>query len=59
MDFEALFVSDEATIFETTMDDVDEAKRKIEEHYGVRLSNDEIYLPLWQILDLLQERRIG
>jgi hypothetical protein len=48
-----IFVSDEATIFDVTGDPADEIIEKIDKHYGVHLTVDQLRMPLWKLLDFL------
>jgi hypothetical protein len=52
-----IFISDRATLLDIWGADEVEMIVRCERHYGVRLSEGELRLPFWQLLDLLDERR--
>ena len=56
-DQETFFVSDEATIWDVSMAAEDELLERCRGHYGVMISREELNLPLWQLLPLLDQRR--
>jgi len=56
-DEEPLFISDEATIYDLSMSDTAEISDRIQRSYGIDVTTDEIKLPLWKLLDLLERRR--
>ena len=57
-DEEPIFVSDEATLWDVSMSDVDEVLGRVRKYYGVSLSLEETQqFPLWNLLRLLDERR--
>ena len=53
-----LFVSDEASVFDLCTLTASDLVQRIGKHYGVSMSGDELRLPLWQLLDLLSERKV-
>lgn len=57
-DEEPMFVSDEATLWDASMSDVDTVLGRPRRYYEVSLSLEETQqFPLWKLLRLLDERR--
>jgi hypothetical protein len=57
-DQQTFFVSDEATIWDVSMMDPEELLQRCEQHYGVPVSREDLKLPLWELLPMLDQRRI-
>jgi hypothetical protein len=53
-DVRPLFVSDEANLFGLSGDSTEQIIRKIREHYGRILGIEELRMPVWKLLDLLE-----
>jgi hypothetical protein len=53
-DLRPWFVSDEATIFDISGDSTEEIVKQIKVHYGVLLTQDQLRMPVWKLLDLLE-----
>jgi len=57
-DYEPLFVSDETTIWDVSAaSNANELATQLRTYYGVDVSSDELNLPLWKLLRILDERR--
>ena len=56
-DYEPLFIGDEATIWDVSMDSAEELLRRCSEHYGTAVSMDDLNQPLWKLIPQLDERR--
>ncbi len=56
-DYEPLFVGDEATVWDVSMDSAEEILRRCSEHYGIAVSMEELNQPLWKLIPQLDERR--
>ena len=52
-----LFVSDDATVFDICSDDEHSLITKVADKYGVRLSNQQLQLKIWQLVDLLSDAK--
>jgi hypothetical protein len=50
-------VSDEATLYDISSDDVADLSARCRQHYGVGLEPHHLQLPLWQLLDHLEKVR--
>ncbi|MBF0366486.1 MAG: hypothetical protein HQK50_13015 [Oligoflexia bacterium] len=50
------FVSDDASIFDISTDDKAVLINRIRTHYKVEISENELHLKLWQLLDLIRHR---
>lgn len=58
-DEKSIFVSDEATIWDVSMASKQDLLARLRTHYGVAISDDDLTLPLWRLLRLLDDRRTG
>jgi hypothetical protein len=56
-DYEPMFVSDEATIWDVSVSTADELLEQCSKYYGKVLSEDDLNLPLWKLLRQLNEGR--
>jgi hypothetical protein len=52
-----LLVTDEATLYSVSSDAEAELSARCREHYGVGLEPSDFHLPLWRLLDHLDEVR--
>ena len=52
------FVSDEATLFDIIVGEEGQVIRRCEMHYGVKIGASEFEIPVWQLLDYLEARRL-
>lgn len=51
------FVSDAATVYDIYVGDEAELIEKCEQHYGVEINRSLFQVPLWQLLDYLDQNR--
>jgi hypothetical protein len=56
-DEEPLFISDEATIWDVSMASLDDLLKRLSEHYGVSVSEDDLRAPLWKLVSELDKKR--
>lgn len=56
-DYEPLFIGDEATIWDVSMESAEEMLRRCSEYYGTSVSLEDLKQPLWKLLPQLDERR--
>lgn len=56
-DYEPLFIGDEATVWDLSMDSAEEVRRRCSEHYGIVVSMEELDQPLWELISQLNQRR--
>jgi hypothetical protein len=56
-EYEWLFLSDEATIWDVSMAAPEELLRRCSEYYGTAVSLDDLKQPLWKLLPQLSARR--
>jgi hypothetical protein len=56
-DEDPAFVSDEATLRDISLEPYEELARKVEEHYGYRMSGWDFERSFWSLLDELQRSR--
>jgi len=56
-DEESLFVSDEATLWDVSMSDVNDVLERIRKYYGVAVTLEDTKQPLWKLLRLLDAKR--
>ena len=52
-------VTDEATLFDLTLEDESLLLSKIEKHYQVKVSQAQLKKPFWKLLDYLEEHRVN
>lgn len=55
-DMRPWFLADEATVYEVSMDMPEEIIEKIGREYAVEVSVEQLSLPLWRLLDFLDNR---
>jgi hypothetical protein len=51
-----IFVSDDATVFDISSDDESVLLSKIINTYNVTLSNKDLHLKVWQLIDLINKK---
>lgn len=56
-DEQPYFVSDEATLYDIFVGDEVELNDRCEAHYGVRLHASDFSIPVWRLIDELEDRR--
>jgi hypothetical protein len=56
-DEEAIFVSDEATIWDVSMAAPEELRKACSDYYRVPVSMEDLKLPLWKLIPSLNQRR--
>ena len=54
---EPLFVSDEATLLDVSGSPPEEIARRCAAYYGANVTEDDLVIPLWRLLPLLEARR--
>ena len=54
---ESIFVSDEATIWDASMEAPEELRRACSDYYEVPVSMEDLKVPLWELIPSLNERR--
>ena len=52
-------VSDEACMFDVSLETAEELTRRMSEYYKTPISPDDLKTPLWQLLPNLERRRMG
>ena len=50
------FVSDEASVYDITLEDDEEVLKKIKRKYGLSLNHCWLKKPIWQLLDHLKKK---
>ena len=56
-DYEPLFIGDEATVWDLSMDSAEEILKRCSEYYGTPVSMEDLKQPLWKLIPQLDERR--
>jgi hypothetical protein len=56
-EYEPVFVGDEATIWDVSMETPEELLRRCSEHYRTSVSIEDLKQPLWKLILQLNERR--
>jgi hypothetical protein len=56
-EYEPVFVGDEATIWDVSMETPEELLRRCSEHYRTSASIEDLKQPLWKLIRQLNERR--
>jgi hypothetical protein len=56
-EYEPVFVADEATIWDVSMEGPEELLRRCSEHYRISVSIEDLRQPLWRLIRQLNERR--
>ncbi len=51
-------VTDEASLYDITLDEDDDLIKRINEYYGVDVKKELLGLPFWQLLDYLNNNRV-
>ena len=51
-----LFISDEASLYDITAEDGEGLINKIRNSYGASVNLDDLRLPLWQLIDILESK---
>jgi hypothetical protein len=54
---EAIFVSDEASIYDISTDDEEALLERVEKVYGVILEVNDFLLPIWKLVDLIDSKK--
>jgi hypothetical protein len=59
LDVEAFFASDESTVwdFDASIDDGSNLRLQCERYYGVPVTRSMLDLPLWRLVEILNEKR--
>ena len=56
-DQESVFVSDEATIWDVSMESPEELRKACSDYYGIPVSMEDLKAPLWELIPSLNQRR--
>jgi len=56
-EYDPIFVSDEATIWDVSMEAPEELLRRCSEHYETSVSIEDLKQPLWKLIRQLDDRR--
>ncbi len=51
-------VTDEASLYDITLDDEEDLIKRISDYYGITIDKKFIGLPFWKLLDYLEKSRI-
>ena len=57
IEYEPLFLSDEAKIWDVSSATPEELTKKLSEHYGTSVTPEDLNRPLWELLPALDARR--
>jgi hypothetical protein len=57
LDYEPLFVSDDAKIWDVTLSPPEELIQRCIDHYGIMLTIEDLDQPLWELIRVLDESR--
>jgi hypothetical protein len=58
-DYEPIYVSDDAKIWDVTLYDAEELTSRFSDYYGILVPRASLDLPLWQLLEEVSQKRIA